>query len=440
MHMKNRWILSLLVFFLIGKSLAQSHAPASPQKKSVLFSGLIIHTGTGKVINNGLIGFKNGKISLVADGSTVRLEGNAYDTVITLSNAHAYPGFIAPNSTLGLTEVESVRATNDFSETGTMNPHIRSQIAFNCESKIIPTARTNGVLLVQPTPRNGMISGTSCVMALDGWNWEDALVKADDGVHLNFPVLVQTAGWWAEPAAAAPNGKYETQMLELKRFFQEALSYCLDPNPTKEKNLRFEAMRNVFQGKSNLYIHVNFAKDILAALSFIKEQEIKRPVLVGAEDSYKVTALIKTMNVPVMLPRVHSLPVNEQDPVDLPYKLPYFLNNAGILFCLQNAGDMEVQNTRNLPFQAGTARAYGLTTEEAIAAISLSTAKILGIDNEFGSVEVGKSATFFISEGDALDMKSNKVIFAFIDGKRLDLINSQWEQYIKYCNKYGIKP
>jgi imidazolonepropionase-like amidohydrolase len=420
---------------------AQTPIPAQKQSKSVLVTGLTIHAGNGKVIENGVIGFKDGKITLVADGSTVKLSNGAYDTTIALNGSHAYPGFIAPNTTLGLTEVDAVRATNDFNEVGSYNPHVRSLIAFNAESKVITTVRTNGILFEQATPHNGTISGTSSIMALDGWNWEDAVVKKDDGVHLNFPrITIRTPFNFEGPnTPATGNSKYDNQLNELKKFFGDAKAYCAEKTH-EEKNLRYEAMRGVFDGTKNLYIHADFVKDIIACVNFSKQFEIKKPVLVGGQDAWKVTKLLRQNNIPVMLTRVHSLPVSDFDDVDLPYKIPYLLQKDSVFFCLQNEGDQEGQNARNLGFQAGTARAYGLTNEQAVASISYNSAKILGVDKEIGSIEEGKNASFFISAGDALDMKTNSVILAFINGKKLMLTNIQQELYKKYSNKYGLKP
>ncbi len=417
----------------------QNPTPASPQTKSILISGLTIHVGTGKVIESGVIGFKNGRITLVADGSVIKLQSGAYDTTIVLSNAHAYPGFIAPNSILGLQEVEEVRATKDFSEVGGYNPHVRALIAYNSDSKIISTTRTNGILFVQVTPSSGIISGASSIMTLDGWNWEDAVLKKDDGIHLNFPKIIQRQGRGIESTPVTQLSKYDEQCNELKKFFDDAKAYCKEKTH-EEKNLRFEAMRGIFEGSQNLYIHANYVKDIIASVNFIRKFEIKKPVLVSGHDSWKVTKLLKQNNFSVMLTRVHSLPESDFEDIDLPYKLPYLLQKDSVLFCLQNAGDQEVANVRNIGFLAGTARAYGLTNEQAVASVSYNAAKILGVDKEIGSIEEGKNASFFISTGDALDMKTNNVILAFINGKKLILTNTQQEQYFKYINKYGLKP
>ncbi len=435
MKIKTSVLLSLIFGLLFNICLGQNPVPAAKQTKSILISGITIHVGNGKVIENGKIGFKDGKIMQASNKADETIK---YDTVINLSGAQAYPAFFAPNSILGLDEIDEARPTQDFRDVAGYNPHVRALIAFNTDSKIIPTVRTNGVLYEQVTPRGGIISGSSSVVALDGWNWEDAAVKTDEGVHVNFPKSIQKNGWWAEPKPAESNKKYDENLNELKKFFADAKAYSLEKNP-EEKNLRFEAMRGIFDGTKNLYIHANEEKDIIAAINFVNQFQIKKMVLVGGSESWRVTKMLKQNNISVMIDRVHSLPDREQDDVDLPYKLPYLLQKDSILFCLQNQGDMEAMQTRNIPFLAGTARTYGLTNEQAVAAVSYNAAKILGIDKQTGTIEEGKDASFFISTGDALDMRTNNIIVTYINGKNLRLTNGQQELYKKYANKYKIK-
>ncbi len=410
------------------------------QNKSVVIMNGTIHIGNDSIIQNGIVGIKNGKIVEVIDASKSKVELGNYDEKIDATGKHIYPGLIAPNSTLGLTEIESVRATLDFREVGTTLPNVRSVIAYNTDSKIIPTVRTNGVLLAQITPRGGLVSGTSSVLMLDGWNWEDAAYKIDDGIHVNWPRM-QTRNWNDnESTFGAPekNKEYDKQVNELKKLFSEAKAYN-ELDTKEEKNIRFESMSDLFSGKQNLYIHANNVKEIVEAVNFAKSYNIEHTVIVGGQDSWMVTDLLKENKVSVIVNRVHDLPGKAEDDVDLPFKLPYLLHKAGVLFCLNNEGDMEAMGTRNLPFMAGTAAAYGLTKEQALASVTLNTAKILGIDKTTGSIETGKDANLFISTGDALDMRSNNVTHAFVKGKQIDLNNEQKELYEKYKNKYGIK-
>lgn len=406
--------------------------------KKVLLKNATLHVGNGEVINNSLVGFSNGKIDLVADATIAKIDMTKFDTVIDVFGKHIYPGLIAPNCILGLQEAEAVRQTSDYAEVGEYNPHIRSVIAYNAESKILETVKANGILYTQSTPRSGVISGMSSILATDGWNWEDALIKADDGVHLNFPNSIQKHGWWAEPQPSDKNNKYTEQINDLAAFFENAQAYCKAENVT-ENNLRFEAMRGVFNGTKNLYIHADYVKDIIGAVNFAKRFNIKKVVIVGGKDSYKVTKLLKENNVAVMLNRLHDLPDLPEAETDLIYKLPYLLQKDSVTFCLQNQGDMEAMNARNIAFLAGTAAAYGLTKEQALQSITLNSAKILGVDAMIGSVELGKLASIIVSDGDILDMKSNNITLAFINGRLINLKNFQYDLYKKYSNKLGIK-
>lgn len=412
---------------------------AAQVKNRVLLMNVTAHIGNGQVIPQAYISFSNGKLDMVSEVRGIKINPAAFDTVIDLEGKHVYPAVISTNNILGLQEAEAIRPSSDYNEVGHINPHVRSLIAYNTDSKILPTIKTNGVLYTQCTPRNGLISGSSSVLATEGWNWEDAVLKADDGIHLNFPKAVQKTGWWAEPSPSNKNNKYDEELQVLNKFFEDAKAYCSNPAGTFENNLRFEAMRKIFDGTQNLYLHAEEAKVIIAAINFSKKYGIKKPVLVGGKDSWKITKILRENKIPVMLNRIHDLPDLPEDEVDIVYRTPYLLEKDSILFCLQMAGDMEAMQSRNLPFLAGTAAAYGMDKEKALQTITLNAAKILGIDGQVGSLESGKLASLVVSEGDLLDMKTNKVIIAFISGKPVKLYNEQQELYEKYKARYGIK-
>jgi imidazolonepropionase-like amidohydrolase len=407
-------------------------------KKRILLKNAIAHIGNGQVLDNSYVSIKDGKIDMVADARVTKIDPSQFDTTIDLSGKHIYPGLIAPNCILGLQEAEAVRQTSDYYEVGEFNPHVRSLIAYNAESKILETVKANGVLYTQSTPRGGRIAGTSSILATDGWNWEDAVIKVDDGVHVNFPNTIQKHGWWAEPEPSDKNPKYSEQVNELIAFFDNAFAYYNSKNVT-DKNLRFEAMKGIFDGSKSLYVRADYVKDIIGAINFSKKYAIKKMVIVGGKDSHKITKLLKENNVAVMLNRLHDLPDLPEAETDLIFKLPYLLQKDSVLFCLQNQGDMEAMNARNLAFLAGTAAAYGLTKEQALQSITLNSAKILGIDNLVGSIETGKLASLVVSEGDILDMKTNKIILAYINGRSIKLSNFQDDLSKKYSEKLGIK-
>jgi imidazolonepropionase-like amidohydrolase len=403
-------------------------APLAQNK--ILIEHGYLHAGNGNTIETASIGIENGKIIHIKNSLTFDVDKSKYDLVIDATGQHIYPGFFAPNSTLGLTEIDAVRATVDFYEVGEFNPHVRALIAFNVESKVVATVRTNGVLFAQATPRGGAITGSSSLMRLFGWNWEDAVVNRDEGIHMNWPNVIRYG--WREVSV---NKAYKEEIAQLEVFFMEAKNYALSKEKNKKIDLRFEAMKRIFTGNQRVYFRADNAQEILDVIQFVRKFEIKHPVLVGGYDSYLILDQLRDSKIPVMLGRVHELPRTDEDDIHLPYKLPAILQSAGILFCLQNEGDMEAMNARNLPFLAGTARAYGLTTEQAVAAISLNPAKIMGVEKDYGSIDVGKSATLFISKGDALDMRTNQVTTIIMDGKVQSTRNHQDDLYDKYRNK-----
>lgn len=431
--MKKYSIYTLL--FLSFWTIQAQQVPAKKQEKSILIQNGTAHLGNGQVIQNALIGFKEGKLTLVADATLTKIDMSAYENVIDAQGKHIYPGFITPNSTLGLVEIDAVKASSDESEIGGFTPNVRSIIAYNSESKVVETARLNGVLIAQIVPRGGRISGTSSVVQLDAWNWQEAIVKEDEGIHLNFPSTFKKSGWWAEPGLIEANKDYLKQVDEIRDFLSKANAYNIE-NPN-EVDLVFKSTKGLFDGTQTLFINADEEKQIIDAVQLSKDFNIKKVVIVGGYQAYKVTDLLKKNNIGVLVNKTHNLPFLDNDDIDMPYKLPKLLVDAGIVVGIENSGDKERMNTRNLPFNAGTAVAYGLTKEQALQTITLNTAKILGIDSFCGSLEVGKDATLFISEGDALDMKTNQLTNAFIQGREIILESHQTKLYKKYKQRYN---
>ncbi len=434
--MKQRLFTILILLAFVGYDTVNAQwmpAPGEAQSKPVYIVGGTMHIGNGQIIENGAIGFEKGKITMVTDKDIDKIpKDNAQ--VINAEGKHIYPGFISPNSLMGLVEISAVRPTRDFDEVGDYNPHLRSIIAYNTDSWVTPTIRSNGVLLAQIRPQGGRISGGSAIVQLDAWNYEDALVK-EDGIILNFPSLVNRKGWWGEPGGLEANKQNQEQLAELKSFFLEAQAYCKQDNPS-ETDLRFEAMRSVFNKEKKVYISANHAQNIIEVVDFIKTFKIDG-VLVGGRDAYLVADVLAESKIPVILNKTHRLPYRADEDIDLPYKLPLLLKEAGVEFCIQ--AERSSGEQRNLPFTAGKAVPYGLSKEDALQSITLSAAKIMGIDAQFGSLEAGKSATLFISTGDALDPISNHVEVAFIDGREVNLENKQKELYRKFMDKYRLE-
>lgn len=423
---------------MLSASLAFGQAtilPAKPQSAPVIITGATIHIGNGRVINNGYIAFDKGKITAIGEGSAPAIAGA---TTISAAGKQVYPGFICPITTLGLVEIEEgARGTVDDTETGDLNPNVRSLIAFNTDSKVIPTVRSNGVLLAQPTPEGGTISGQSSVMMLDGWNWEDAAYKTDIGIHLTWPV-VRTGRGRRNFNLIAPNGPSPAEVAQrsidnITSLFSQAKAYS-ETKPAVV-NLRLEAMKGLFNGTKKLFVNADGAKEIIQAVNFGKKFGVQT-VIVGGKESYLVADVLRDNQVPVIIKETQALPDKDEDDVYLPYKLPHLLQDAGVLYGLTGIG---FWRQRNLPFEAGQAVGYGLTKEQALSMITLNNAKILGIDKTTGTLETGKDANLFISTGDALDMITLDVEHAYIKGKDINLDNLHKQLYRRYAEKYGLK-
>ena len=421
---------------MLGASAAWAQpTPGAEQSRSMLILGATAHLGTGDVLEDCAVGFRDGKIDYV--GRSFQVNRQKYDDIVDATGQHLYPGFIVTNTTLGLQEIGAVRATQDQYEVGTFRPNVRSVIAFNTDSEIPPTVRTNGVLMGQITPRGGVVSGSSGVVHFDGWNWEDAAMVMVDGIHLNWPSTHHRHR--SDGKVDIQRRKtYDQQKHEIERFFGEAQAYAAAPRGSVT-DVRHEGMRGLFDGSLCLYVHTNDARAITEAVHFKRDLGIERMAIVGGYDAYLVADLLRENDVAVMLQSVHSLPRFADDDVDLPFKLPKLLMDEGLTVALQVDKRMTEMNSRNLPFYAGTARAYGLTEEQAIQALTRNPARILGIDDQVGTLERGKVATMFLSEGDALDMRTNSLTHAWIEGRDIDLDNRQRQLYRKFQTKYGAE-
>ena len=411
--------------------------PVVPYKGLLFITNGTIHVGNGQVIEHGTIKVSEGKIVQVGQNIPIPQDNVK---VVDAAGKQIYPGLILPVTDLGLKEIANgVRGSNDYEELGDLNPSIRSIVAYNTDSKVINTLKASGILLANVTPQGGTISGSSTIVQLDAWNWEDAAYKMDVAMHLNMPTFISRpsrfAAFFGLPQPADPVKLALEKVESIKSFFREARAYLQEP-AHKETNLKFEAMRGLFDKKQKLFVHGDQVKQMLIAIDFVKEFGFDE-VIVGGSESYQIADLLKQNHIAVILQDEHALPATEDDDVDQPYKTPFQLQQAGVLFALNDQHDES--RYRNLMFNAGTAAAYGLTKEQALEAITLSSAKILGIDDRTGSLEAGKDANIVISEGDILDMRTSIITHAFIQGRQVSLDNKQKQLYERYMTKYGLK-
>lgn len=423
--MKN--ILLILFSIIIIKVSAQSNVlPAPAQTQAIALTHATIHVGNGEVIEDGTVVFANGKITAVGKSADV---SNA--KVIDCTGKQIYPGLILSDSQIGLNEIGAIRSEQDEYELGELNPGVHSLIAYNTDSKIINTVRSNGILLANIVPNGGIISGASSVMQLDGWNWEDAAYKKDNGIHFRMPSLMQTRQ--NSDADDILKDAY-SQIDNVRTFLREAKAYLAEPSHTVT-NIKFEAVKGLFDQTQTFFVHCEMVNEMMIAIEFAKEFGFKT-VIVGGTEANKITDYLKQNNIGVILNQMHTLPIMQDDDVDTYAKLPYQLQQAGVLYCINDFDEMN--RGRNLMFNAGVAVGFGLTKEQALQAITLNAAKILGIDKKTGSLETGKDANIIISDGDVLDVKSSIIDYAFIQGRQINLDNKQKQLYERYKTKYGL--
>jgi imidazolonepropionase-like amidohydrolase len=430
--------LSALVSFTAAVFAQDDVYPAAKQSKKTAIVGATVHVGNGQVIENGTVVFDNGKIVYAGDAAAAPKVENTIDA----KGKQVYPGLILPSSNLGLQEISGVRGSTDINEIGEFNPSVRSIAAYKAESIVVNTLRLNGILLAHTVPGGQLIAGQSSVVQLDAWNYEDAAYKTDMGMHFYMPSLLSRGGgrgFGRGFGGAAPAGDPIKEALDkiesVKAIFREAKAYH-QKGADKQINLKLEATKGLFNRTQKLFVHCDQIKQMIVAIDFVKEFGFD-VVLVGASESWQIADLLKANNIAVILTQEHSLPTTDDDDIDQPYKAASVLQKAGVLFCLN---DDDPQNRgRNLMFNAGTAAAYGLGKEAALQAITLNAAKILGVDDKTGTLEVGKDANIVISEGDILDMKSSIVTDAFIQGRAVAITSKHKQLYDRYKYKYDIK-
>jgi len=431
--MKKIFLVYISLVLFTGMAQAQDDVyPAPAQTRDILIKNGTIHVGNGQVLKNTSILVQQGKITAI--GNDLKNE-NA--VVIDASGKQVYPGLIAASTIIGLREVTgSVRGTNDYRELGELNPNVRSVVSYNADSKIINILRSNGILLANIIPQGSLLMGTSSVVQFDAWNWEDAAYKLDGGIHINFPGLLIRRSRFRQNASITDQQKEAMEKVEMLRsFFKEAKAYLAEKNHAVT-NLKFEAVKGLYDKSQKLYIHCDIVKEMLVAIDFAKAFGFD-VVIVGGSESWRIADLLNQNGIAVILQQLHDLPTLDDDDVDQPFKTPFLLKKAGVLFCI-NDNDGNTTG-RNLAFNAGTSAAYGLNKEEALQAITLDAAKILGISDKTGSLETGKDANIIISTGDVLDMETSVITNALIQGREINLMDKHKQLNERYERKYGIK-
>ena len=428
----------IFTLFLFSLGISNDQVPGEDQKRPIILKGGILHTVSTDIFEGYDILFSKGKIVRIEKNIMASPETDVYDVF----GKHIIPGYIAPITRIGLVEIGLVKQTRDFAERGSFNPNVKANVSYNPDSDLIPITRSNGVLVVNSVPAGGRISGQSSVMMLDGWTWEQATLKHPSGLHINWPSMRINYG--ANVKKSEKQQKEEIQksirdldhmVRDVRAYFQRIKQRSRIAGERQKSDLRLESMIPFVVEKKKIFIHADEARQIKSAVEWAKKNDLKI-IIVGGSDSWRLTDLLVKNNIPVVIDQVEKIPTRRFEPIHLPYKLPFLLKQAGVQFCLNTIiGYPNDGNIRNLPNEAMRAAAYGLDKSEALRSITLSTAEILGVDDMIGSLDIGKDATFFISETPPMEMNP-KILMAFIQGKEVDLNNHQKMLYKKYQEKY----
>ncbi|HIF00670.1 MAG TPA: imidazolonepropionase [Fuerstia sp.] len=416
-----RLLLCLTLTMVIAPATARAgdEVPGAPQTRPIALTNCHVHPLVGPGIKKGTVLFDNGRITAI--GREVPLPKNT--EVIDLKGQHVYPSLIESYSQIGLEEISAVRASRDYSETGSINPNVRANVSVNPDSELIPVTRANGVLIAVSAPTGGRVSGVSSVMQLDGWTYEDMTLKAAAAMVVNWPT---------PPSTGESSG-----LKVLRKLFDDARAYKAARNAdtgTQQFDIRLDAMLPVIAGDLPLLVIAKKTRQIQAAVAFAVEQKI-RLIIFGGHDAESCAALLKKHDVPVIIDSVHRKPVRRYEAYDVAYTLPARLSKAGVKFCISGSGRNETSNLRNLPYHAATAAAHGLRRDEALRSITLYPAQILGISDRVGSLGPGKDATLIVTTGDPLETDTH-VTRAFVQGRSVQLTSRHTRLRDKYLEKY----
>lgn len=427
--MQTRTLFILLCLF-IQNVMANDQIPAPPQSQPIVLVNGTVHTVSGASIDGGQVLFVDGKITAV--GKNIPLPDDVIK--IDITGKHVYPGLIALNTNLGLSEIEAVRATRDKVETGQINPNVRAEAAFNPDSELIPVARANGIAIAQSMPMGGLVSGLSAFMMLDGWTWEDMMLKAPLGIHIYWP------GMNYNRDNNSSKDRRDERIQQIKDTITEARAYwkAREANPgVHDTDSRWEAMKPILDGDAKVMIHANDIREIQSSVTWALDEGLK-PVLVGGRDSWRITEWLKEREIPVIVFSADTLSFRSWEPFDTGFTLPKKLLEAGVQFAYGfphygNSGDNAI--LRNLPYHVAKAVSYGLPKAEGLKAITLYPAQIMGAADRVGSIEPGKDATLIVTDGDPLEIRTH-VEKMYIHGRDVDLTSRHTMLYEKYKTKY----
>jgi imidazolonepropionase-like amidohydrolase len=433
----NKFFIFCLTIAISGV-FASDQIPGKKQDHPIALTGGTIHTVSGGIIEEGTVLFEMGKITAVG----VELELPEGTEQINIKGQHVYPGLIAAASVIGLVEISAVRATLDLEETGQIKPNIRSETAVNPDSELFPVTRANGVTIAHVIPKGGLISGTSALIMMDGWTAEGVTLKAPIGLMINWPNMDIQRGPDVTKTEEEQVKILEKKIDDIRNAFTEARAYLKAKIAEKQEyvpyhasDIRWDAMIPVLNREIPVLINAPRIRQIHAAINWAEEENLK-VVLMTGQDAGLAIDLLKEKNIPVILEEILTKPTRRWEPYDTPYATPAKLHEAGIIFCISGSSDsFEAAHVRNLPYHAAMAAAFGLPKTEALKSITLYPAQILGVEDQVGSIDIGKDATMIVTDGDPLEITTN-VNLEFIQGRKIDLTSRHTQLYEKYKIKY----
>jgi imidazolonepropionase-like amidohydrolase len=418
----------------------------SARAQAILFEHGVIHTVSGRTLTNGSVLIQSGKIVDVFDGSrSSRIPVPTNTTSIDLHGQHLYPGLIALDSALGLTEISAVRATQDTTEVGDYTPDVQSWIAVNPDSELIPVARANGIAFFEPVPKGNIVAGQSALLAMNGWTYEQMAIRKPVALHLYWPAMElnlvpkdksRDAKWKSLEDQAKER---RAKLRAIQEFFDEAHAYAkariAAANGTVLASVpAWEAMVPYVRGELPIVIHANEVRQIRAVVSWAATNHFK-VILAGGRDAWMLADVLAILRVPLVYESAFVSPARDTETYDVHFTAPALLHQAGVKVAFSVGSDsFGAGMTRNLPYAAAQAIAFGLPENEALKGLTLFPAELMGVADRVGSIEAGKDATVFICDGDLFDLRSN-VQRMWIAGQEVSLGSRHTRLYEKYRNR-----
>ncbi|NVJ61451.1 MAG: amidohydrolase family protein [Gammaproteobacteria bacterium] len=422
-------ITGLVIATVAFKLTANDMVPGKQANTTTLIKNATVHTVSQGVLTQTDVLITKSTISKIGKN----LPSPEGAEIIDATGKHLYPGLIALTTTLGLVEIGAVRATRDAQEVGRATPEVKAHVAYNADSEIIPTVRSNGITYVEIAPTGNGITGQGSVMQLDSWNWQDGLVKAGVSMHMQWPNTGINKSFWEQRSPTKQKEDNDKAQKQLEELFEKIKAYAKarksDSNTAID--VRWEAMRPIIDGLTPLFIHANDYRQIVQAINFGNQHKIKI-VLVGARDAAMALDLIKSTQTPIIFTAPWGQPARSDDGYNVAYTTPSLLETNQIPYALAIEGDW---NVRDLPFAAGQSVAHGTSKAMALRSVTLEPARILGLEQQLGSIEENKQATLILSKGDIFDHLSHSVEWMMINGRIVDLNNRHKQLYEKYSNK-----